>query len=250
MSGDDSLCALEQRRQALLERLAALSGDETGPAPIATFQLAYWHSVLQRAARQREAVAQSLVDKVEAAITALQTSSSTAKEDSAGRSASAADSHSLRAQSQQRLAQLNHVLSHQEPLLPDASPAALLHIALAEQDRLFWAAMGPPQPEATNAGASARRQGLQAARDLSATRARFQLDQLLATALAHQPEFPGPLNPQRLLVRLLTRLHDASPAYLMRTLDHSRTLFGMQQSEKAGNPPRGERKLLKTRSPG
>lgn len=235
----------EERRLALVKRLNALHSP--GPA---SFQQMYWRNVLQRTSGQRPAVTRVLLDKAEVAIKVMESRAPDAREDDAASSETrTAESHRLRAGTQQYLATLNSACSQEEPLLSDNSPAALLPGALAEQDRHFWAAMGlsdanrPPSESAE----PAPMQGLQAARDLVATRARFQLDQLLATALTHQPEFPGPLNPQRLLVRLLTGLHDASPAYLMRTLDHSRTLFELQGSKaidtsksnrkKAARPP-------------
>lgn len=227
---------LEQRRLGLLERLGSDRPGECADS----FARTHWRHLLQRAERLRPAATQRLLDKAAAAIATLEWTDS--GEGAASRNDAdqeRLDGAALRLRTRERLAQLNRLLAQVAPLLPDDSPAARLHTALAEQDRRFWAALGQGGSEPA---VPSWKQGLQAARDLSATRARFQLDQLLATALAHQPEFPGPLNPQRLLVRLLTRLHDISPAYLIRTLDHSRTLFEQQAGKDASPPPKAQRR--------
>lgn len=227
---------LEQRRLALLERLIQGRAAELAKS---SFTQSHWRNALQRAERLRPAAAQRLLDKAETVIAALEAADSAHAANRNDASEEGTGGAALRTQTRERLAQLNSLLAQVEPLLPDNSPAAVLHTALAEQDRRFWAAMGQGHSEPA---VPTWKQGLQAARDLSATRARFQLDQLLATAVAHQPEFPGPLNPQRLLVRLLTRLHEISPAYLIRTLDHSRTLFGQPGRKEASSPSKGVRK--------
>lgn len=271
MSSDLTESPMEQRRLALLERLAAVAARDADssaaaaphrgdprpePVPAGSLQLTYWRNLLQRAGRQRAAVARRLLDKAEAAMMSLEqrdgSKQGRGERERGERERGAADlttragSPDGHPRAQQWLVQLMQDLS--PPELPTLdTPEARLQAAMAEQERRFWLALGggPSEPAVPR-----RQQGLQAARELGATRARFQLDQLVATALVHQPEFPGPLNPQRLLVRLLTRLHDVSPAYLIRTLEQTRTVFELQRGGETESPPRGGRKTPKTRSPG
>lgn len=211
---------LLQRQQELKQRLTALREYE-GVA--LSLRANYLHALLQRASAQRPGVTRKLLDRAEASISAL--------EDQRRVASGKEDLMSLpvpHAQTARRLiaalVQLNRELTGADPL-EFGSASSTLAAALAEQDRAF-------RQQLANSGhivvSPVVKSELRATRHLDTLRTRFQLDRLIATALVQQPEAPGPLNPQRLLVRLLTTLYQASSSYVMRTLDHTRTLLDLQ----------------------
>lgn len=250
--------SLARRQQELAGRLAALAGrqgavqgarqsgneewDEEPGSTIAPLRTDYLHAMLRRASGQRPNVAQRLLDRIEVGISVLEKQSHPAVGEGGCKVSRSSctprfqSTHRLMAQTRLTLVQLNRELAGAHHPVSGPTPSALA-AALAEQDRIFKARLS----SVGDALVPVPKSGLHAARHLDTLRSRFQLDQLIATALVHQPETPGPLNPQRLLVRLLTTLHELSPSYLMHTLDHSRTLFGLQHSGGVGDTPRGAR---------
>lgn len=212
---------LLQRQQELKQRLTALREYE-GVA--LSLRANYLHALLQRASAQRPGITRKLLDRTEAGISALEDQHRVAPDKEGLMNLPVPHAQTVR-RLIAALVQLNRELTgadHPE----SGSVSSTLAAALAEQDRAF-------RQQLANSGHIAIspvvKSELHAARHLDTLRTRFQLDRLIATALVQQPEAPGPLNPQRLLVRLLTTLHGVSPAYLARTLDYTRALFELQR---------------------
>lgn len=102
-----------------------------------------------------------------------------------------------------------------------ARPLAALNAALARRQ-----ASGPQgsPPEST----APTRAELHSVRRFGETWAKVAVEQQLLEALANAPSNAGPLNSQRLVLRALTRMRALSPDYLRRFLDHTQTLWTLE----------------------
>lgn len=215
MTALDSQQQVERRQLQLAQRLSALEGQCSAAA---SFDFQYLQALLRRCPANNPAVARRLLDRVEAGIAAL---------GKPGDDSVSAGESSPVSRSRLALAQLRRDLDGGDEPLVDSRPQRLAD-ELGVQDQ---------------GDQSAGRSGLRAAKNLGAIKAQFQLDQLMATALLDQPEAPGPLNPQGLMIRALATMRNISPAYLSRFVNYSRTLLWLQRAaDKAeqGKPAKGK----------
>lgn len=70
---------------------------------------------------------------------------------------------------------------------------------------------------------------LKAVRDHRSTWVKLGVQQRLTQTLARVPDNAGPLNTQRLMHKALTRMGDASPAYLQHFMAHVEALLALEQ---------------------
>lgn len=84
-------------------------------------------------------------------------------------------------------------------------------------------------PDALPEQASATSE-LSALKDFRETWIKHNFHKLVSQIENNAPENPGPLNPQMLLVKTLTRMRDLSPEYLYRFVSYVDTLFWLEQS--------------------
>lgn len=80
---------------------------------------------------------------------------------------------------------------------------------------------------------------LRTAQQLRPTLARLRVQRQLARAQARQPENPGPLNSEHLLVRALQQMQTLAPAYLASFITQMETLLWLDTARGAGGPEQG-----------
>ncbi|MEZ5555618.1 DUF2894 domain-containing protein [Haliea sp.] len=103
------------------------------------------------------------------------------------------------------------------------SPRRALEARLQAQE---FAALGNADGPLTEAHSA---DGLVAARRYHEAQAGQVVDQLLTGFRAALPEAPGPLNPEALVIRALTRAQAVSPAYVERLMRHAEVLCALQR---------------------
>ena len=165
------------------------------------FTARYCRALLARAGQSRPEIAELLLDKIAQAATPLAQTSEVAE--------APKQDETLPLPPHQRLHEL------QQSLCPRSVPATE-----TSRQRI---AVSLGFEAGTRAGGG--HSDLQAARRLRALQGRYRLDQVLDAAATQRPETPGPLNPQNLIGRALTEMHDISPAYLARFISYSRQLL-------------------------
>jgi hypothetical protein len=125
---------------------------------------------------------------------------------------------------------------------PLASPLAGLIVELAQHplpDSLAPDASAMPSAATVATDAApmpADSMELKALRYFRDDWARLSVEQQLADALANGPENAGPLNPHRLVLRTLERMHALSPDYLRRFMTYVDALRWLEQAD-APTPP-------------
>jgi len=124
---------------------------------------------------------------------------------------------------------------------PTASPLAGLLAELAQHPALAAPVLHAPALPTATAGTygalpPADGNELKALRYFRDDWARLSVERQLAEALANGPENAGPLNPHRLVLRMLERMHTLSPDYLTRFMSYVDALLWLEQAD-APAPP-------------
>lgn len=106
-----------------------------------------------------------------------------------------------------------------------------------------------PEPSPTPLRALGQAGGgeLRTAQHLRPTLARLRVQQQIARAQARQPDNPGPLNSEHLLVRALQQMQALAPAYLGPFITQVETLLWLDGARGAGASPRPPARKPKAR---
>jgi len=218
----------QEQQPDILERgghlLALLDSQEPG---IPALSAAYYRALIERAGRSREYLAERILDRVEAGM-ATYGSFSHVEEGARERPEIALSDEGVSAL--EALLVLCRQLNGSMEQVPDQPLSLEQELSIQLQDLLPGSDTGMPS-------AAAGMTQLQSARNLQGLQKRSRLEQLMLVAAAQRPDTAGPLNPQSLVVRVLSTLHDLSPAYLARFITYARALVLLQRSgDRMDNP--------------
>lgn len=175
-------------------------------------------SLLSRAEKEREAVAQKLYQRIEACLEQRCPVASVSNEEAPSATPSP-------------LAPLLEALKR-ETQAPQPKPLSKLDQQLQEQNRklLGELAVAPQSEESTEVTT-----GLRAASRFQQHQIKHAKHRKVRIALEQKPENPGPLNPHMLAVKILNEIQAVSPAYLDRFVSYIDALNALQQSREHKN---------------
>ncbi len=207
----------------------ALPGD----AP----KLVFVQALLRRAAQQRPALQQQLVERATAVLADYR--QSLAARPACGAEQPAAERCLPPGNSSQAVRALRAVLDGEE----GAADAAALSAVSAQMRQQELHLLGVADDVL---GAPPALRELRATRLLRGRQREVAIEQRIARAIANAPEDPGPLNPQMLAIRSLSAMRDYSPAYAKQFVVHLDTLMWLESlagSDDAKSKKGGRKKL-------
>jgi hypothetical protein len=146
------------------------------------------------------------------------------------------------------LSDLSQLLANQQTAVNASNQGPALDLLLHQQEneirQQLLPSQQPPQqlPEPAgkpSATAATEPRELHASRRFRQAQQKHTTRKVLNKAIHESPDSPGPLNPQMLALRALTRMQELSPDYLNRFVSYIDTLLWLEQSNiKTGKPAR------------